>query len=48
MLFVDIIENGCDGDGDGWVDLKGLLFDVLVLGVVMLLYLGWWVGEFWL
>lgn len=48
MLSGDIIENGVDGDGDGYVWFKIFVVDVLMFGGKMFDYFGWCVGEFWL
>jgi lytic murein transglycosylase len=48
MLPADIIENGVDGDGDGYITVKTSAEDALMSGGKMLASLGWRAGEPWL
>lgn len=48
MLPADILENGIDGDGDGYVQLKTSAPDALNSGAALLRSLGWRPNEPWL
>ena len=48
MLPQDILDNGVDADGDGYVSLKTSAPDALTSGGKMLSHLGWRVNEPWL
>lgn len=48
MLPADIIENGVDGDGDGYITVKTSAEDALMSGGKMLASLGWQADEPWL
>ena len=48
MLPEDILVNGIDGDGDGFVSIKTSAPDALMSGANMLKSLGWRTGEPWL
>lgn len=48
MLPRDILENGVDGDGDGYVRVKTSVADALLSGAKMLRGLGWRANEPWL
>ena len=48
MLPQDILDNGVDADGDGYVSLKTSAPDALTSGGKMLSHLGWRANEPWL
>ncbi|WP_420962683.1 lytic murein transglycosylase [Brucella sp. IR073] len=48
MLPLDYLERGVDGDGDGRVDLKNSVPDVIMTAARMIRDLGWQKGQPWL